>query len=143
MIVISCDHAGFNLKNKFVEHFKDNKIEYVDIGAQILEPQDSFVMYGKKAIDYYLNNCDIQKDKLLLICGSGIGMSIVANRSPNIRAVLCFDKVQAEQGRMHNNCNCLCLGERNTDFKKAKEIFNIFFKTDFLGGKYKHRLDQI
>ena len=143
MIVIGCDHAGFNLKNQFVEYFNNNKIEYADLGAKAFELQDSFVDYAKNAVDFYVKNCDLQKDILLLICGSGVGVSIVANRSSKIRAVLCYDKVQAEQGRMHNDCNCLCLGERNTNFDKALEIFNTFLQTEFLGGKYKDRIDSI
>ena len=143
MIIISNDHAGIDLKNSFVEYFEPKNINFVDFGAKVLEPNDSFVDYAKSAIEYFVSNCDTEKDVLLLICGSGVGMSIVANRNPQIRAVLCFNKIQAEQGRLHNNCNCLCLGERNTDFESAKEIFETFVSTNFLGGKYKDRIDKI
>ena len=143
MIIISNDHAGINLKNSFVEYFKQNNIDYIDCGVKSLEPNDSFVDYAKAAIEHYVNNCDTQQDKLILICGSGVGMSIVANRNSQIRAVLAFDRVQAEQGRLHNNCNCLCLGERNTGFDKALEIFKVFDGTNFLGGKYLERIESI
>lgn len=143
MIVISNDHAGMKLKKSFINYFRENNIKFVDCGSNILESKDSFVDFGKSAVEYYVEKCDTQKDRLILICGSGIGMSILANRNPAIRAVLAFDKVQAGQGRRHNDCNCLCLGERYTSFDKALEIFNIFMDTKFMGGKYLERMEDI
>lgn len=142
-IVIACDHAGFELKQKIVKWVKKQNIQVFDAGADHIDPQDSYVDHAKKAIEYYLANCDTQKDFLILICGSGVGMSIVANRHQKIRAVLALSKRQAVQARMHNNANCLCLGARNTTFFASKRIAKAFFETNFLGGKYLTRLNSI
>ena len=143
MIVIGYDHAGMELKEKLVKYFNKSKIDYFSVGPKVYDSEDSFVPYAKEAIDYYKSECNEQKDYLLLICGSGIGMSIVANRDAKIRAVLAYDKIQAKQARMHNNANCLCLGGRNTSFSKAKKIFETFISTNFLGGKYQDRINSI
>lgn len=143
MIVLASDHAGFKLKERLKQHFKKNNVEFFDAGAVELDVQDSYVVYGKSAVNYFVNNCDIQKDKLILICGSGIGMSIVANKNKNIRAVLAYSSKQARQGREHNDCNCLCIGARNTCFLKTKCIVKKFLNTQFLGGKYAERINTI
>lgn len=143
MIILASDHAGFMLKNKLKSWLDKKNIKYFDVGAINYDGMDSYVDYGKKAIDYFLQNCDVKTDKLLLICGSGVGMSIVANRNKSIRAVLAFSPKQAMQGRMHNDCNCLCMGARNTCFLKAKCIVNKFLYTNFLAGKHLDRIKSI
>lgn len=143
MIVLASDHAGFNHKEKLKQYFLKNNIEFFDAGAIKLDNQDSYVVYAKGAIEYYINNCDEKKDKIILICGSGIGMSIVANRNKKIRAVLAYSPKQAEQGRQHNDCNCLCLGARNTKFFKTKSIILKFLNTQFLGGKHAERIKTL
>lgn len=143
MIIIASDHAGFELKEKIKKYLTSKKIYFFDAGATNFEQTDSYVDYGKKAIKYFLENCDPKDDKIFLICGSGVGMSIVANRNPEIRAVLAYSTKQAKQSRQHNNSNCLCIGARNTSFEKAKRILNMFLKTEFLGGKYQDRINSI
>lgn len=143
MLIIASDHAGFKLKQKLVAWLKNQNLYVVDCGALQYQSMDSYVDYAKKAIDYFLKNCNANTDKLILVCGSGVGMSIVANRQKNIRAVLAYSAKQAKQGRNHNNCNCLCLGGRNTAYLRAKHIVNVFLKTNFLGGKYECRLNTI
>ncbi len=143
MIVLGNDHAGFLLKEKLKKWFLKNNIEFVEIGNVNFDSLDSYVLYGKKAVEYFVKNCDLTKDKLILICGSGVGMSIVANRTKDIRAVLACTKKQAVQAREHNNCNCLCIGARNTTFFTAKRIVKSFLNTDFLNGKYLDRINQI
>lgn len=143
MIVVGCDHAGLKLKQKLTKHFQKKGISFFDVGADSFEPLDSYVDYAKKAIDYYIANCNLDADKLVLICGSGIGMDITANRNTKIRSVLALSTKQAVQGRMHNNANCLCLGCRNTNYICAKHIVGKFLKTEFLGGKYQKRLETI
>ena len=143
MIILASDHAGFGLKNKIKNWFNKNNIEFFDIGANSFEESDSYVDYGKKAVEYFLNNCSKDVDKLLLVCGSGVGMSIVANRFDGIRAVLAYSSKQAKQGRQHNNCNCLCLGARNTCFIKSKCIIKTFLNTNFLAGKHLDRINAI
>ncbi len=143
MIVLASDHAGFYLKEKLKPWLFKNEVQFFDIGAVSYEKLDSYVAYGKKAVDYFLKNCDIKKDKLVLICGSGVGMNIVANRNEKIRAVLANTKKQAVQGRQHNDCNCLCIGARNINFLKAKNIIKTFLQTEFLGEKYLDRINEI
>ena len=143
MIVIASDHAGFELKEKIKKYFEKQNIKFFDVGAIEVYKNDSYVLYGKNAIKYYVDSCDTDTDKLILICGSGIGMSIVANRNEKIRAVLAYSKKQAVQGRQHNNCNCLCIGGRNTNFLKAKGIIKAFLETNFLGGKHLDRINSI
>ena len=143
MIIIASDHAGFEAKEKLKKYLTNKKIYFFDVGAEIFDGSDSYVDYGKKAVAYYIENCDIENDKLVLICGSGIGMSIVANRNPQIRAVLANSTKQARQGREHNDCNCLCVGARNASMIKIKKIIEVFLQTKFLNGKYKDRINSI
>ena len=143
MIVLASDHVGFKLKEKLKRYFAKKNIEFFDAGAMEFDNSDSYVDYGKGAIEYFLNNCNDEVDKLILVCGSGVGMSIVANRNKDIRAVLAYSVKQVVQGRQHNNCNCLCLGARNTCAIKAKCIISKFLKTQFLGGKYAKRIESI
>ena len=142
MIVIASDHAGFKLKEKIKIWLKKQKIYFVDCGAEKFDKDDSFVDYAKKSIDFYQKNCQ-KTDLLVLICGSGVGMNIVANRNSGINAVLALSPKQAEQSRLHNNANCLCIGARNTSFWTAKKIIKKFISTDFLGGKYLERMNNI
>ena len=143
MIILASDHAGFLLKEKIKRWLTKTGNQFFDCGAENLDIDDSYVDYAKKGIDYYLKNCDIQNDKLILICGSGVGMSIVANRNPQIFAVLAQTKKQAKQAREHNNANCLCLGARNVCFCSTKRMIKTFLATSFLGGKYLDRMNSI
>lgn len=142
MFIIASDHAGFELKNRIKKWFDKKGVKHFDCGADYFDKDDSYVDYAKKAIEYYQNNCQ-ENDHLILICGSGVGMNIVANRNSKIRAVLANTKKQAIQAKEHNNANCLCLGARNTCFLKAKKIIKAFENTKFLGGKYLERIENI
>lgn len=143
MIVIASDHAGFKLKQKLIKYFLKNNMAFIDIGAKNFDALDSYVDYAKQAVKYFVENCDVGADKLFLICGSGVGMDIVANRNTSIRSVLAYSARQALEARKHNNANCLCLGARNTCYLKARYIVKKFLKTEFLGGKYQKRLETI
>ena len=142
MIVIASDHAGYNLKNKVKVWLKKQGQDVFDAGADKFDDQDSYVDYAKSAINHFSKSAKAD-DKLILICGSGVGMSIVANRHKNIRAVLAYSTKQVIQGRKHNNANCLCVGARNTCFLKTKHLIKKFLQTEFLGGKYQKRIDSI
>ena len=142
MIYIACDHAGFNLKQKLLKWFKKKNIEFTDFGATNFNEQDSYVDYAKKVIEQF-NRKKNTEDKLLLICGSGVGMSIVANRNKNIRAVLAYTSKQVYQARQHNDVNCLCIGARNTCYLKVIKLIKTYLKTEFLGGKYLERIKSI
>ena len=138
-IVLCADHAGFALKEKIKEYLS-KKYEIEDVGAYQIDSEDSYVLYAKKASQKVLENAE---NKGIFVCGSGVGMSIVANKQKGIRAVLAFQKELAEKSREHNNTNVLCLGERFIDFNTAKEIVDVFLSAEFLGGKYQNRLDDI
>ncbi|MGN1222037.1 MAG: RpiB/LacA/LacB family sugar-phosphate isomerase [Christensenellales bacterium] len=142
MIYISCDHAGFDLKQKLVKWFKKTGLNYVDFGAKTYNQLDSYVDYAKQALNEFIDKKNIE-DKLVLICGSGVGMSIVANRNKNIRAVLAYNNKQVFQARQHNDANCLCIGARNTNFFKSKKFIKTFLTTEFLGGKHLDRINSI
>ena len=142
MIVIASDHAGYNLKNKVKVWLKKQGQDVFDAGADTFDDKDSYVDYAKKAFSYYLQNCTYN-EKLILICGSGVGMSIVANRHKNVRAVLAYSTKQVAMARKHNDANCLCVGARNTCFLKTKHLVKKFLQTEFLGGKYQTRIESI
>lgn len=142
MIYVACDHAGFELKQNLVKWFENINLKYVDFGAKNFDKTDSYVDYAKLAINEFVSKKNAE-DKLLLICGSGVGMSIVANRNANIRAVLAYTNKQVYQSRVHNDANCLCIGARNTKLLKAKKLIKTFLTTEFLGGKYLERINNI
>ena len=137
--VLCADHAGFELKEKIREYLA-KKYEIEDVGAFQIDSDDSYVLYAKKASEKVLENAE---NKGVFVCGSGVGMSIVANKQKGIRAVLAFQKGLAQKSREHNDTNVLCLGERFIDFESSKEIIDAFLNTEFLGGKYQKRLDDI
>lgn len=142
MIYIACDHAGFNLKQKLVKWLDKKNIKFTDCGAKNYDAMDSYVDSAKTAIAQFEATAD-DKNRLILICGSGVGMSIVANRNKNIRAVLAYNNKQVMQSRQHNNANCLCIGARNTCYCKATKFVKTFLTTEFLGGKHLNRINSI
>lgn len=137
-ILIACDHAGLDLKNKVLD-LKINNISWKDMGTK-----------GSASVDYPdfadLVAGHIQKnpdEKAVLICGSGQGMAMRANKYSNVRAALCFSEELAQLARGHNNANILCLGARFTDFDQAQKIIKIFFDTPFEGGRHQGRVDKL
>ncbi len=138
MLFLACDHGGFKLKEKLALHLKELGVEFVDLGTDSEESVD-FPVFCKKLVN------EVKKDeqnKGVLVCGSGIGMSICANRNPEIRAALCHNLETARLSREHNDANVLVLGGRTTRTCQAKKMLEIFLTTSFLGGKYKRRMDD-
>ena len=137
-IVMCADHAGFELKEQLKDYLsKSNDI--IDVGANAIDNEDSYVDYAKKANKQVVdNNC-----YGIYVCGSGVGMSIVANKQRGIRAVMPASVELVEKSRQHNNANVLCLGARFMTLEEAKKIVDKFLSTDFLGGKYQTRLQSI
>ena len=129
-IVIGSDHGGYSLKNKIIEHLKEQGIEVSDLGC-----------YSTESCDYPLVAKEVAKKVLetgckgILVCGTGIGMSIAANRFKGVRASHCTDTFTARMTRMHNDSNILCLGERITGSGLALDIVDIWIKTEFEGGR--------
>ncbi len=138
-IAIASDHAGFGLKNRILRYLAEKKVEAVDFGT---DGRDS-VDYPDYAIEVADSVSKGKLDRGILICGTGIGMSIVANKFPGVRAALCHNAVTAEAGRRHNDANVLVLGERVLDEETAVQIVGIWLETDFEAGRHQRRLDKI
>ncbi len=127
MIGIGSDHGGYELKQEIMKHLKDRNIEYKDFGTNSMDSCD-YPVYAKKVARAIL---DGECDKGILICGTGIGISITANRMKGIRAALCHDCFSAEETRSHNNANILALGGRVVGVGHALKIVDTFLDTPF------------
>lgn len=138
MIAIGSDHAGYSSKEKLKNYFESN-ITYKDFGTESEESCDYPLIAEKVAKSVSSGECE----KGILICGSGVGMSIVANKIKGIRAALCGNVELAKLSRMHNNANVLCLGARMTAFEEIKDIIKVFLETEFEGDRHQKRVDQI
>ena len=138
-IFLSSDHGGFELKEKVKSFLIDNNFEYEDLGCSSLEPVDypDFAKLLSNKIK------DKNNSKGIIFCGTGIGISIAANRFPHIRAALCTSVDMASKSRKHNNANVLALGGRILEDKLALEIVQEFLQTDFEAGRHSVRVDKI
>ena len=138
-IFLSSDHGGFQLKEKVKSFLIDNNFEYEDLGCSSLEPVDypDFAKLLSNKIK------DKNNSKGIIFCGTGIGISIAANRFPHIRAALCTSVEMASKSRKHNNANVLALGGRILEGKLALEIVKVFLQTDFEAGRHSVRVDKI
>ena len=138
-IFLSSDHGGFELKEKVKSFLIDNNFEYEDLGCSSLEPVD-YPDYAKRLSKKIK---DINNSKGIIFCGTGIGISMAANRFPHIRAALCTSVEMASKSRKHNDANVLALGGRILDNKLALEIVKEFLQTDFEAGRHSLRVDKI
>lgn len=138
-IAIGADHGGFGLKEKVIEYLKRENIEFQDFGTYSEESSD-YPVEAKKVAQEVANK---NFNKGILICGSGIGVSIVANKVKGIRAALCWNISTATSARTHNDSNILCLGARQLEDDLALEMVDVWLKTEFLGGRHKRRVDMI
>lgn len=138
-VTIGCDHAGVALKNEITPILKELAIDWEDVGTTTEESVD-YPDFGEKVSGSVSNGT---ADKGILICGTGIGMSIVANKFPGVRAALCGDIYSAKMSRLHNDANLLVLPGRIIDSKAAAEIVKVWFTTPFEGGRHQRRLDKI
>ncbi|PIR33138.1 MAG: ribose 5-phosphate isomerase B [Alphaproteobacteria bacterium CG11_big_fil_rev_8_21_14_0_20_44_7] len=136
-IVFGSDHAGFKLKEKLKAFLEEH--EMIDVGTDSEERAD-YPDFGYKAAEKVANG---EADCGIIICGSGIGISIAANRNPKIRCALCRTPEDATLARQHNDANMLALGERLTDLHTAIDIVNAFLTTDFEGGRHAERVDKL
>lgn len=139
MIIIASDHRGYLLKEDLKTFFNQENIITIDVGA-----------YSKEPVDYpdivKLANAKVLEDKNnvgIYICGSGIGVSLAANRNPKIRAALCLNENMAMLARKHNDANVLCIGANFTKKKKAIKMIKLFLTTAFEGGRHARRLKKI
>ena len=138
-IIIGSDHAGYQLKKKILNYNFENNILFDDIGTHNEDSVD-YPDYGNK-LSEKINCGDYEKG--ILICGSGVGMSIVANRYKNVRAALCWNKELAKLGRTHNDANIVCIPARFITKEEAVEIVKTFVNEEFEGGRHQRRVEKI
>ena len=138
-IAIGCDHGGFNLKNKVIDYLKARNIEYKDYGIYSLESSD----YPEVAKTVAKEVTSQKFDRGILVCGTGLGMSIAANKVKGIRAVTISDTYSARVSRAHNNANVLVLGGRLTDDKTLIECVETFLNTPYEGGRHEIRVRKL
>lgn len=139
MIYIASDHAGYTIKTKLIDFLRKNSIEFVDLGTNSTESVD-FPVYSRKLTQLVRESVG---NRGVLICGSGIGMSICANREKGIRGALCDSVGATRLARQHNDANVLILAGRRTSAFRAKRMVMTFLNTEFLGGKYARRMNMI
>ena len=138
-IALGSDHAGFQLKNEIIKHLEGNWFEIKDFGT-----------YGEDSCDYpdyaEIVAHEVAKKNYefgILVCGTGIGISIAANKVKGIRAALCSDTFSAHSSREHNDANILALGQRVVGVGLALDIVDIFMKSKFLGGRHQNRVNKL
>ena len=138
-IAIGSDHGGFNLKHLLVELLEERGITIEDHGCFGTESAD----YPDHAAAVSADVSQGRADQGIIVCKTGIGMSITANKFPGIRAALCFNTETTRLSRKHNNANVLCLGSLHTDESKAADILTVWLETEFAGDRHKRRIDKI
>ena len=139
MIVIGCDHGGLELKNKIKDYLVDLDEIVLDVGAFELDELDDCSTYAKLIAKAMKK----ESVKGIAICGSGVRMCIAWNKVKGIYAVNGIDDNKVALAKQHNNVNALCLGGRMVSFEDASKMVEAFLKTEFLGGKYQKRIDDI
>ena len=139
-VIFAADHAGVELKSRLMEHLADIGYGYVDVGTSSLESVD-YPDFAHRACELVLEHGPGFYG--VLICGTGIGMSIVANRYEGIRCALATDAIMAAAAREHNNANVLALGARTLSTTAAKAILNTFLSRSYEGGRHDRRLAKI
>ncbi|BCW92631.1 MAG: ribose 5-phosphate isomerase B [Thermoanaerobaculum sp.] len=138
-IFIASDHAGFALKRAILEHLRAAGREVEDLGTHSEESVD----YPDYAHTLAARVAREAEARGILICATGIGMSMAANRHPGVRAALCHDAYTAEMARRHNNANVLCMGGKVTGEAVAKQMVDIFLATPFDGGRHARRVAKL
>ena len=139
MLAIASDHGGFALKQEIMAHLKETGVAYADLGT-----------YSEESVDYPVYAAKLGKavaageyERGILICGTGIGISMAANKIDGIRCALCSDCYSAEMCRRHNNANVLAMGGRTLGVELAKKIVDTYLGTEFEGGRHVRRVNMI
>jgi ribose 5-phosphate isomerase B len=138
-IAIGCDHRGFGLKKLIISFLQNADYRYQDFGCYNTEPVDYPDIAQKVGEAVASGNFD----QGILICSTGIGMCIAANKIKGVRAALCHNVLAAQRARQHNDANVLCLGGEDVDSNSALEIVKTFLTTDFEGGRHARRVNKI
>lgn len=139
MIVLGSDHAGFPLKEAVKSHLEEIGKDYIDVGCYTPERFD-YAISAQKACDKVVSG---EADLAILCCGTGVGISMAANKVKGIRACCCSDYFSAKYTRLHNDANCLCMGDRVIGVGTAIELVDVFINTQFEGGRHQTRVDQV
>ena len=135
MIVLGSDRAGTELKNHLIEFLKENNYDFFDCGEEKDYPDIAETVCNKIVSG--------EAEKGVLICGTGIGISISANKIKGIRAACCSDYFSAKYTRLHNDANVICMGGRVIGHGLAAELLNVFLNTEFEGGRHAARVEKI
>jgi ribose 5-phosphate isomerase B len=138
-IVLASDHRGYRLKDTLKQFLNKCEVETVDVGTFSADSVD-FPDFGRLAAEKVSQG---ECDRGIVICGSGIGMSIVANKVSNVRAALCHDVQAAQMSRKHNDSNVLSLAADNIDEPLAEDIVKAWIETEFEGGRHQRRIEKI
>ena len=138
-LFISSDHAGYNLKEQIKKKFK-NKYFFLDLGTNNSKMSVNYPEYAQKLCRKVASN---SKNIGILVCGSGMGMSMAANKHKNIRAAVCYSVKNTKLSRLHNNANIITLGSRLTKKNTAFKCIDVFMKTKFEGGRHNKRVKKI
>ena len=138
MIAIGCDHGGYELKLEVIKHLEEKGVQFIDCGCN-----GESVDYPDIAAATCAKVLSGECEKAILICGTGIGISMAANKIKGIRAALCGDWYSAKFTRLHNDANALCMGGRVLGGGLACEIVDIFLETEFEGGRHARRVEKV
>lgn len=138
-ILIGSDHGGYELKQKIIGHLQGTGYSVIDVGTDSTA-SCNYPVYAHRLCERLLGG---EADAGVLVCGTGIGMSMAANKHPGIRAALCSDTYSAKMTRQHNNANVLCLGARVLGEGLALEIVDTFLQNDFSGGRHADRVSML
>lgn len=139
LIAVGSDHAGYSLKESIIQYLKENNYQVKDLGTCDSCSVD-YPDFGQAVAEAVSSG---ECEKGIIICGTGIGISISANKVPGIRAALCTDTYMAKLSREHNDANILAIGERVVGPGLALDIVETWLKTEFLGGRHKTRVEKI
>lgn len=139
IIAMGSDHAGYNLKEEIKAYLIEKGHTVKDCGTDSTESCD-YPVFGRAAAEVVREE---EAERAIVICGSGIGISIAANKVPGIRCALCSEPLSAELSRRHNNANALAMGARLIGSDMAKRIVDVFLSTEFEGGRHQRRIDKI
>ena len=138
-LAIASDHAGVDYKKRLIEHLEKQGYDCINLGTDTEESVDYPVYADRVCGKITSGECELG----ILICGTGIGMSIAANKHRGIRAAHCSDTESAALTRQHNDANVLCLGARILPFEKAVQVTDAFLNAEFLGGRHQRRVDML
>jgi ribose 5-phosphate isomerase B len=140
-IVIGCDNAAVDLKKVLIDVLKEEKLAFEDVGVNSAEDQTEYPEVARRAADKIIAS-NYQKEGIL-VCGTGIGMSITANKFPGIYAAVCHDNYSAERARLSNNSNMICMGARIIGPELAKKVLREWLHLEFKGGRSLSKVEKI